>query len=183
MTGSSQEKCYPACRAPRSASREIKGRLLGCIHSCLSDDITRDEQGCSLSASPVCTTSNRRSGGGRAGLTHPAGWTQPVRARLSSPLVALTHLSCPQLPPRALTWHGILVMLSALSFFFWLFPSLLQSDSGESQGNLHRTEEAWLCFRGLIWVIKFSSINAMGVPLFETTPSKLNQKIYGGIKS
>lgn len=69
-------------------------------------------------------------------------------------------------------------MLSALSFF-WLPPPRLQSDGGESQGDLHRT----LCFRGLIWVIKFSTINATGVPLFEVTPSKLNQKIYGAIKS
>lgn len=89
--------------------------------------------------------------------------------------VALRHLSRPQLPPRALTWHGILVMLSALSFFFLALPSLLQSDSGASQGNLHRTQQARLCFRVLIWVIKFSSINATGFPPLEITPSKLRK--------
>lgn len=73
-------------------------------------------------------------------------------------------------------------MLSALTFFLSL-PSPLQSDGGELQGDVRRTQEAWLCFRDLIWVIKFSSINAMGVPLFEIIPSKLDQKIDGAIKS
>lgn len=128
--------------------------------------------------SPVCTTSNRRSGGGGAGLTHPAGWTQPVRARPSSPV------GCPQTPLLSSApsegSHTARDFSNAFGFvFFWLFPSPLQSDSGD----LQRTQEAWLCFRGLIWVIKFSTINATGVPLLEIIPSKLNQKIYGAIKS
>lgn len=142
--------------------------------------------------SPLCKTSNRRSGGGRARgwLTRPAGWTQPVQARLGSPApewVALRQLSRPQLPPRALTWHGIWVMLLGLSFggFFgsslspakqwWGIAGWPASHVGAIALHCYTPgctmSEVLRRLRVLIWVIKFSSINATGVPLYEIIPS------------
>lgn len=168
MTGSSQKKCSPACRAARSACREIKGRLLGCIHSCLEDGITRDEQGCSLS---VCTTSNRRCGAAGPGwLTGPAGWTQPVRARPGStgcPQTALLSSAPSEGSHTARDFNNTFVTILLAWSFFGSFPCKV---------TVKNCSATRLGLRGLIWVIKFSRVNAMGVPLFEITPSKLNQK-------
>lgn len=56
----------------------------------------------------------------------------------------------------------------ALAFVcFWLSPlSALQNSGGELQGDLHRMQAAWLGCRGLIWVIKFASINATLLRVF-----------------
>lgn len=147
--------------SPQCLPRD-KSRLLGLYWLLPLRWYHKGEQGHGLSARPRCRTSNRRCGGGW--LTRPAGRSQ------------LQHVPASLLPSLRQCFNNFFINF----FLLWLLGlCFLYCKDGEH--GEHRTRIALLhaCCTGskalrrwqvLIWVIKFSRINARGVPPYKIMP-------------